>query len=109
MMPKYALYYYRKASTLRPYDPRMWCALGQCYESLRYYEVFGWGGGGFIAQDAIKCYLRAVDNNDRENVALKKLALLYHELSDQHTAAHYQEKIRAQAEERVRVEWEGEG
>ena len=27
-MPFFALYYYRKATTLRPFDSRMWCALG---------------------------------------------------------------------------------
>ena len=27
----YALYYYRKAAALRPYDARMWCALGSCF------------------------------------------------------------------------------
>jgi hypothetical protein len=30
-MPFYALYYYRRAASLRPSDARMWCALGQCY------------------------------------------------------------------------------
>ena len=25
-MPYYALFYYRKATALRPYDSRMWCA-----------------------------------------------------------------------------------
>jgi anaphase-promoting complex subunit 8 len=31
-MPYYALYYYRRATQLRPGDARMWCAMGQCYE-----------------------------------------------------------------------------
>jgi anaphase-promoting complex subunit 8 len=33
-MPMYALFYYRKAAALRPYDARMWTTLGVCYESL---------------------------------------------------------------------------
>lgn len=28
----YALHYYRKAAALRPYDARMWTALGACYK-----------------------------------------------------------------------------
>ncbi len=33
-MHQYALHYYRKASALRPYDARMWCAVAGCYESV---------------------------------------------------------------------------
>lgn len=29
----YAIYYYRKAATLRPFDARMWCALVSARES----------------------------------------------------------------------------
>eukprot|EP00961_Rhodomonas_salina_P055205 741638-Rhodomonas_salina.1 len=50
----YSLYYFRKATALRPYDARMWCAMGQCYECLEKYE------------EAIKCYKRAYENGDRE-------------------------------------------
>jgi len=31
----YALNYYRRATGLRPYDPRMWAALAGCYEKLK--------------------------------------------------------------------------
>lgn len=31
----YALNYYRRATGLRPYDPRMWTALAGCYEKLK--------------------------------------------------------------------------
>ncbi len=34
-LPYYALYYYRRATALRPGDARMWCALGQCYASTQ--------------------------------------------------------------------------
>jgi hypothetical protein len=37
---------YRRAAQLRPRDPRMWCALGQSYESAKL--------GMFT--EAIKCY-----------------------------------------------------
>lgn len=67
MMPYYALYYFRKATQLRPHDARMWCAMGQCYENEQ------------LCRDdaAIQCYKRAVSNNDREGIALHKLAQLH--------------------------------
>lgn len=37
----------------RPFDARMWCALGVCYEHLDRRE------------EAVKCYERAMDNRDR--------------------------------------------
>ena len=61
-MPLYAMYYFGKAVALRPYDARMWCAMAECYEKV-----------GNVEQ-AIKCYQRAEANNDREGLALKKLA-----------------------------------
>jgi anaphase-promoting complex subunit 8 len=43
----------------------MWCALGQCYQDEqlqpRMYEA------------ALRCYQRALRNNDREGIALAKL------------------------------------
>lgn len=60
----YALYYYRKACILRPYDARMWCALGGCYECLEKYD------------EAEKCYERAIANKDMEDIALIRLARL---------------------------------
>ena len=77
-MPYYALYYYQQAVKLRPNDPRMWCAMGQCYESdqLRMFT------------SAIRCYQRAVANNEREGLALSKLATLHREKNEK-AAAHY--------------------
>lgn len=78
-MPYYALYYYRRATQLRPHDARMWCAMGQCYESeqLQIYDA------------AIRCYKRAVNNNDREGIALNKLAKLHVNLGRHEQAAFY--------------------
>ena len=45
--PIYSLHYYRKAAVLRPYDGRIWCALGGCYEKIK------------RTKDAIACYKRA--------------------------------------------------
>ena len=43
-MPYYALFYYRKATGLRPYDSRMWCAMAGCYKGLQ------------RMKEAIQCY-----------------------------------------------------
>ena len=61
----YALYYYRKAVKLRPTDARMWCALGNCYKRLE------------RNSDAIRCFERAAQNDDREGIAFLELARLY--------------------------------
>ena len=61
-MPYYALFYYRKATALRPYDSRMWCAMAGCYKLLN------------RKADAIKCYQRAESNHDREGIAYTELA-----------------------------------
>ena len=45
-MPFYTLYYYQKATSLRPYDTRIWGALGKSYEELD------------RLADAIKCFER---------------------------------------------------
>ena len=47
---------------------RMWCAMAESYEKLERVE------------DAIKCYLRAEGNQDREGIALTRLARLYQKL-----------------------------
>jgi hypothetical protein len=48
----------------------MWCAMAESYEKLSRTE------------DAVKCYLRAEGNEDREGIALNKLAKLYNKLGD---------------------------
>jgi len=73
----YSLYYYNKAKSLRPYDPRMWCALGNSYENLDMDHL------------AIKCYERAEANDDKEGIAVRKLAKLFEKSKEKHTAAKY--------------------
>ncbi|EFJ14516.1 hypothetical protein SELMODRAFT_268860 [Selaginella moellendorffii] len=82
IMPFYALYYYRRAAQLRPHDARMWCAMGQCYENeqLQMFDA------------AIRCYRRAVNNNDREGIALNKLAKLHSQLGQADQASYYYKK-----------------
>eukprot|EP00742_Colponemidia_sp_Colp-10_P007638 GILJ01008232.1.p1 GENE.GILJ01008232.1~~GILJ01008232.1.p1 ORF type:complete len:550 (-),score=76.95 GILJ01008232.1:140-1789(-) len=76
-LPYYALYYYRNATTLRPYDARMWCAMAGCYEVLH------------RVQEVIRCYERADQTNDREGIAVGKLARLYRDGQEDDKAAHY--------------------
>ncbi|KAH8068690.1 hypothetical protein JL721_6551 [Aureococcus anophagefferens] len=66
----YALYYYRKAARLRPYDARMWIAIAQCHEKLHRVD------------DAIKGYERAAAHDDAEGHATIKLARLHRSRND---------------------------
>ena len=72
-MPFYALYYFRRATQLRPHDARMWCAMGQCYENDQLQSV----DKDKMEVAAIRCYRRAVQNGDREGIALHKLVSLF--------------------------------
>jgi anaphase-promoting complex subunit 8 len=74
-MHSYSLYYFRQATSLRPFDSRMWCAMAESYVRVG------------RTDDAIKCYLRAEGNGDREGTALFKLALLYRQLNETLQAA----------------------
>lgn len=47
----HALHYFKQATALRPKDPRMWCAIGQCLAVLRRYDV---GGQGTSDADPIR-------------------------------------------------------
>jgi hypothetical protein len=81
-MPLYALYYYSRTCALRPYDPRMWIAMGSCYTLL---------GGQHHIENAIICYKRAEYNHDRDGIALRMLAKLYEDRDD-NKAAYYHKK-----------------
>lgn len=84
-MPFYALYYFRRATQLRPHDARMWCAMGQCYENDQLQSV----DKDNMEVAAIRCYRRAVQNGDREGIALHKLAKLHQARNETREAAHY--------------------
>ncbi|XP_010919294.1 anaphase-promoting complex subunit 8 [Elaeis guineensis] len=91
-MPFYALYYFRKSSYLQPNDARLWIAMAQCYESAPLQML----------DEAIKCYTRAANSNDREGIALHQLAKLHSVLGHSERAAFYYKKDleRMEAEER---------
>ncbi|CAM9358434.1 unnamed protein product [Ascophyllum nodosum] len=84
-MHLYATYYYRRATALRPYDARMWVAMGNCLEKL--------GKRG----EAISTYERATANDDREGVAVERLAKLYSAEGKKEKAARCFEEILAKA------------
>ncbi|KAJ1442435.1 Tetratricopeptide-like helical domain superfamily [Sesbania bispinosa] len=91
-MPFYALHYFKKSVFLQPNDSRLWIAMAQCYETdqLR------------MLDEAIKCYRRAANCNDREAIALPQLAKLHAELGRPEEAAFYYKKDleRMESEER---------
>ena len=73
----YSIHYYNKAKALKPYDPRIWCALGGSYENIDMNSL------------AIKCFERAEANEDKEGIAVIKLAKLFEKARDKHQAAKY--------------------
>ncbi|KAJ0970665.1 hypothetical protein J5N97_018624 [Dioscorea zingiberensis] len=81
-MPFYALYYFRKSSYLQPNDARLWIAMAQCYESVPLQML----------EEAITCYMRAANCNDREGIALHQLAKLHSVLGHSEQAAFYYKK-----------------
>ncbi|XP_050223295.1 anaphase-promoting complex subunit 8 isoform X2 [Mercurialis annua] len=91
-MPFYALHYFKKSVFLQPNDSRLWIAMAQCYETDQLHML----------EEAIKCYRRAANCNDREAIALHQLAKLHAELGRAEEAAFYYKKDleRMEAEER---------
>lgn len=91
-MPYYALNYFKKSVFLQPNDSRLWIAMAQCYETEQLHML----------EEAIKCYRRAANCNDREAIALHQLAKLHAELDRSDEAAFYYKKDleRMEAEER---------
>ncbi|ESW30453.1 hypothetical protein PHAVU_002G154200 [Phaseolus vulgaris] len=91
-MPLYALHYFKKSVFLQPNDSRLWIAMAQCYETdqLR------------MLEEAVKCYRRAANCNDREAIALHNLARLLSELGRPEEAAFFYKKDleRMESEER---------
>lgn len=105
-MHQYALYYHQRAAALRPYDPKMWQAVGACFAKTGKY------GNG------IRAYKRALiagsDSLDDGRFSpgeaegsiggimdpdvLYQIALLYEQLGDQDECAAYMELTLAQEE-----------
>jgi hypothetical protein len=101
-MPTYSLYYFSKATALRPFDPRfephsttstsllvptdrcvahrsVWCGgVSRMWCALgEAYERLN------KTDSAVQCYERAEANGDREGIALNKLAKLYERKNEQ--------------------------
>lgn len=81
-MPFYALHYFKKSVFLQPSDSRLWIAMAQCYETEQLHML----------EEAIKCYRRAANCNDREAIAIHQLAKLNNELGHTEEAAFYYKK-----------------
>ena len=79
--PLFALYYSDRACKLRPYDPRMWCSLAQCFEFVG------------EAESAIRAYSRAFSNDPKNVPATKALARLFSEKSRNVRAAAFFQSI----------------
>ncbi|KAJ3357868.1 Anaphase-promoting complex subunit 23 [Entophlyctis luteolus] len=78
-MPLYALFYFHKATILKPYDSRFWCGVASCHEDLKNYS------------DALKSYKRALAVDEAQHrsgsTALIRLARLYSEMDSSMTIA----------------------
>uniref|UniRef100_A0A803P692 Cdc23 domain-containing protein n=1 Tax=Cannabis sativa TaxID=3483 RepID=A0A803P692_CANSA len=107
---------YRRAIDINSCDYRAWYGLGQAYEmmGMRFYALHYFKKSVFLQrmildcgspwlsamkltsftcfEEAIKCYKRAVNCNDREAIALRQLAKLHHELGRSEEAAFYYKK-----------------
>ena len=72
-----AVYYYREGCRLRPFDARMWCAQGTALERMGRDE------------EAVRSFERAMGEDDREGIALGRLARLYQKRDDMQEAVKY--------------------
>ena len=78
-LPFYSLYYYQKATSLRPFDFRIWSALGSNYELIgRYLE-------------SIKCIKRGLIGVDPSEACrpIYSLGRLYEKINNKETSSYY--------------------
>lgn len=114
-MAFYALFYHHRAAALRPYDPKMWQAVGTCYakmgrldQSIRalkralvagsYYDSSGGGMNSFNSAGGMRSFL---PTGGQSNIpftkrlldpdTLHQIAVLYERLGDEEEAAAYME------------------
>ncbi|KXN92467.1 Anaphase-promoting complex subunit 8 [Leucoagaricus sp. SymC.cos] len=81
-MHHYSLYYYQRATSLRPYDIRLWQAQGLCYEEIG------------RRREAIECYKRALIPADPHEISINlKLANLYWSLDELSEAVAYHRRV----------------
>ena len=87
-----AVYYYREGCRLRPFDARMWCAQGTALERMGRDE------------EAVRCFERAMGEDDREGIALGRLARLYQKRDDIQEAVKYWKLVLQKQDELERGE-----
>ena len=90
-----AVYYYREGCRLRPFDARMWCAQGTALERMGRDE------------EAVRCFERAMGEDDREGIALGRLARLYQKRDDMQEAVKYWRLVLQKQDELERGAGEG--
>ena len=92
-----SVYYYRQACVLRPFDARMWCAQGNGYEKMGKEE------------EAVRCYEKAMGEEDREGVAVFRLARLWGRRGEGAKAAKYWRLVLHKQDQMERGDEAGEG
>lgn len=106
----YALFYYQRAASLRPYDPKMWQAVGSCFQKMGRLEMsikalkralvassYYSTGSSFGSGDT-EYPSGSGGNMDPET--LFQIAIAYEKLADLETAREYMELTLAQEEGR---------
>ena len=116
-MHLYSLFYFQRAASLRPYDPKMWTAVGKCYDKIdrpeqsikaykralvaeSYYEnssaaseSFGSSSQGTARPDRGVSSAGVLDPE-----TLYQIATMYEKMDDVEQAAQYMEMTLAQEE-----------
>lgn len=84
--PYDAIYYYQKATDLRPYDARMWRALANCYQTLQQDD------------EARDCYKRAAAcDKTGKNLAMVQLGRIFEKMGRMSVAIDYYHTVWEQA------------
>lgn len=84
--PYDAIYYYQKATDLRPYDARMWRALANCYQTLQQDD------------EARDCYKRAAAcDKTGKNLAMIQLGRIFEKMGRMSVAIDYYHTVWEQA------------
>jgi anaphase-promoting complex subunit 8 len=95
----YALYYYQRTAALKPYDPKMWQAVGTCYAKMNQIPQSikamkrALVAGAYYEQsaDAATADHPAAGRKILDPDLLHQVALLYERMNDEDEAAAYME------------------
>jgi anaphase-promoting complex subunit 8 len=107
-MHSYALFYHQRAAALRPYDPKLWMAVGQCFgkvgknlNGIRAYKralvagsYYDPGAGSSFGSGEVQGFGGGVLDPE----VLYQIALLYERMHNMTECAAYMELVLAQEE-----------